>query len=79
MRIEELDYPLPEAAIAQEPAAERDRARLLILDRASGRMAEAAFADLPDRLAAGSLLVLNDSRVRPARLRFTKASGGRLE
>jgi len=79
MRIEELDYPLPEAAIAQEPAAERDRARLLILDRASGRMAEAAFADLPDRLAAGSLLVLNDTRVRPARLRFTKASGGRLE
>ncbi len=73
------DYPLPEGLIAQQPIAERDRARLLCLTRPTGRLEHRSVADLPDLLAPGDLLVLNNSRVLPARLRGRKPSGGAVE
>src|SRR5215470_4677256 len=79
MRLVDLDYPLPEELIAQAPAAERTAARLLVLDRASGRVAHHRVADLPAWLRPGDLLVLNDTRVIPARVRARRPSGGRLE
>lgn len=63
-----LDYDLPPHLIAQEPAPDRDAARLLVLDRATGALAHRHFRDLPELLSPGDLLVLNDTRVLPARL-----------
>jgi S-adenosylmethionine:tRNA ribosyltransferase-isomerase len=63
-----LDYDLPAELIAQEPAAERDQARLLVVRRRQQTLAHHVFADLPDLLASGDLLVLNDTKVVPARL-----------
>ena len=63
-----FDYPLPPERIAQYPTEQRDAARLLVCDRAAGRWADRAFAELPDLLRPGDVLVLNDSRVIPARL-----------
>ncbi len=79
MRLSELQYELPEELIAQEPAQRRDRSRLLVLDRASGHCTHESFERLPTLLPAGSLLVLNDTRVLPARLPMRRASGGRVE
>lgn len=63
-----LDYDLPPHLIAQEPAPDRDAARLLVLDRAAGTLAHHYFRDLSELLSPGDLLVLNDTRVLPARL-----------
>ena len=63
-----FDYELPPRLIAQQPAAERDAARLMVLNRARGAIAHHFFRDLPDLLNANDLLVLNDTRVLPARL-----------
>ena len=68
MLVSDFDYELPEQLIAQEPAARRDSSRLLVLDRASGALNEAVFAELPAFLRPGDLLVLNNTRVFPARL-----------
>jgi S-adenosylmethionine:tRNA ribosyltransferase-isomerase len=68
MRIEELDYDLPEDRIAQRPLPERDQSRLLVLHRSSGAIEHHRFHELPTLLAANDLLVLNETRVRPARL-----------
>jgi S-adenosylmethionine:tRNA ribosyltransferase-isomerase len=74
-----LDYPLPPGRIAQTPVEPRDAARLLV-DRGHDRApAHKVVADLPDLLAPGDLLVVNDTRVRPARLRLRKATGGAVE
>ncbi|MGH9139323.1 MAG: tRNA preQ1(34) S-adenosylmethionine ribosyltransferase-isomerase QueA [Acidimicrobiales bacterium] len=74
-----FDYRLPEDAIAQVPVEPRDAARLLV-DRGPGETPEhRRVADLPALLRAGDLLVVNDTRVRPARLHLRKASGGRVE
>jgi S-adenosylmethionine:tRNA ribosyltransferase-isomerase len=79
MDVSDLDYPLPEAAIAQEPAEGRETARLLV-DRGSTRPPDhLRVADLPDVLRRGDLLVVNDSRVLPARLHVRKATGGAVE
>lgn len=76
MRTSEFDYELPESAIAQTPIEPRDRSRLL--DTSTGR--DHLFADLPDLLRPGDLLVLNDTRVRAARLHGRKeGSGGGVE
>jgi len=72
-RVADFDFHLPEELIAQQPPAERDAARMLVLDRSSGQMEDKAFRDLPAMLAPGDLLVLNDSRVIPARLFATRA------
>ncbi len=79
LRTEDFGYDLPPDLIAQEPLAARDGSRLLVLDRATGAVAHDTFRNLGAYLRAGDLLVLNDSRVRPARVWATKPSGGRLE
>ncbi|MEY2459186.1 MAG: S-adenosylmethionine:tRNA ribosyltransferase-isomerase [Acidimicrobiaceae bacterium] len=75
----DLDYLLPQGAIAQEPAPCREDARLLV-DRGPARPPDhRRVADLPDVLRRGDLLVVNDSRVLPARLHVQKATGGAIE
>lgn len=68
LKVSDFDYHLPEELIAQQPPAERGQSRMLVMDRATGALRDASFADLPDLLLPGDLLVLNDSRVIPARL-----------
>ncbi len=72
-------YDLPEELIAQTPLERRDGSRLLVLDKATGAIAHRHFYDLPEYLRAGDCLVLNDSRVIPARLFGTRPSGGAVE
>lgn len=80
MRTADFHYELPPELIAQEPAPRRDAARLLVLHRAEGRLEHRRFPDLLEYLRPGDVLVLNDSRVIPARLRgFKPASGGEVE
>ena len=76
MLISDFDYDLPDALIAQYPAAERRGSRLLVL---SDGIDDRSFADLPALLSRGDLLVFNDTRVIKARLNATKESGGRAE
>jgi S-adenosylmethionine:tRNA ribosyltransferase-isomerase len=76
MHISEFAFALPDELIAQEPPAERGRSRLLLLDRATGRTAHRVFDDLPSLLAPGDLLVVNDTRVFPARLLGRRLPGG---
>jgi S-adenosylmethionine:tRNA ribosyltransferase-isomerase len=77
--LQSYDFELPEALIAQDPIDTRGESRLLVLDRASGEMRDAMFADLPGLLPPGTLLVVNNSKVLPARLIGHKESGGRVE
>ena len=79
MQLADFDYNLPLELIAQEPAPERSLSRLLSVDRQSGSLSHHSFSDLGSLLPAGCLLVLNDTRVFPARLRGQKESGGRIE
>jgi len=74
MRVSEFDYNLPEELIAQEPLPERDHSRLLVLDRRTGAYWDRYFHQFPDEVAPGSVLVLNNTRVFPARL-FGKRKG----
>lgn len=78
MRIEELDYQLPEELIAQAPLPERDASRLMILDVDANRIDHGRFVDLPETLPP-SLFVFNDTRVFPARLHGHKKTGGKVE
>ncbi len=79
MRTEELHYELPQSAIAQQPAEPRDSSRLLV-DQGPGAPPEHRFTrDLPELLGPGDVLVVNDSRVMPARLHLQKATGGKVE
>jgi S-adenosylmethionine:tRNA ribosyltransferase-isomerase len=77
--IEDYDYDLPEELIAQVPAPERDQSRLMVVDRSSASVAHRHFTDLPEMLLPGDLLVVNNTRVVPARLFGRKESGGRTE
>ena len=80
MHIDQLDYDLPARLIAQEPSPERDQSRLLVVRRGGPPPADHHFHDLPALLDPGDLLVLNDTRVLPARLVGRRArSGGRWE
>jgi S-adenosylmethionine:tRNA ribosyltransferase-isomerase len=79
MRVSDFDFDLPEDLIAQVPLPERAASRLLVVDPAQDGFADRRFADLAALLSAGDLLVLNDTRVIPARLRGRKAGGGRIE
>jgi len=80
MRVSEFDYHLPQELIAQAPAKLRDSSRLMALERATGALAHRRFSDLPEYLRAGDVLVVNDTRVYPARLKGVKsASGGGVE
>ena len=78
-RIESYDYHLPEAQIAQKPAARREGSRLLQVDCQTGLLADGVFPDLPRLFAPGDVMVLNDTRVFPARLKGHKETGGKVE
>lgn len=78
-RLEDFQYELPERLIARRPVEPRTACRLLVLDGATGERSDRRFAELPDLLSPGDLLVLNDTRVIPARLYGRKDSGGRIE
>jgi S-adenosylmethionine:tRNA ribosyltransferase-isomerase len=78
VRLEELDFVIPEGLIAQRPAEPRDSCRLMYL-AADGRHRHSRFSALPELLRAGDTLVFNDSRVLPARLRALKPTGGAVE
>ena len=79
MQLDDFDYQLPEELVAQFPAAERGASRLLTLDGKSGCIGDRMFADLPQLVASGDLLVFNNTRVIKARLFGAKASGGQIE
>ena len=80
MDVREFDFDLPADLIAQTPPPDRSDARLLHLDRASGRLAQHRISALPDLLRPGDLIVANDTRVFPARLLGRRVpSGGEVE
>jgi S-adenosylmethionine:tRNA ribosyltransferase-isomerase len=68
MRVSEFDFELPDELIAQEPLAERDRSRMLVVDRAGNSWRDGQFAEFPTFLNAGAVVVVNNTRVFPARL-----------
>lgn len=79
MKTADFDYELPVSLIAQHPPPERDAARMLVLDPARDQLTHATVRDLARFLDPGDLLVLNDTRVLPARLRGVRAGGGEAE
>lgn len=79
MRTSDFHYDLPPERIAQVPAEPRDAARMLVCERASGATRHRVVSDLVEELRAGDLLVVNDTRVRPARIEARRASGGAVE
>jgi S-adenosylmethionine:tRNA ribosyltransferase-isomerase len=79
VRVSDFDYELPEELIAAAPVAERDASRLLVVSRADGSLGHRTFGELPSLLAPGDLVVLNDTRVVPARLRGRLATGRAVE
>src|SRR5438132_1554284 len=72
----DFDYELPEDAIAQEPVERRDHARLLVATDPAGAVQHRRVTDLPGLLGEGDVLVVNETRVLPARLRLRKPTGG---
>jgi S-adenosylmethionine:tRNA ribosyltransferase-isomerase len=78
-RLSAYDYLLPEHLIAQQPAAQRDQSRLMVLDCADGGIRHARFADIAELFRPGDLIVVNSTKVFPARLLGRKESGGRAE
>ncbi len=79
MKTTDFDYHLPESSIAQTPAEPRDSSRLLVLNRATGELEHRIFREITDSLRAGDLLVLNQTRVIPARIFAHKETGGKVE
>ncbi|HEY3373936.1 MAG TPA: tRNA preQ1(34) S-adenosylmethionine ribosyltransferase-isomerase QueA [Candidatus Aquicultor sp.] len=80
MRTEEFDYDLPKELIAQDPVEPRDASRLMVVDRKTGLIEHKIFRDVQDYLRAGDCLVINNTRVIPARLKGEKAhTGGKVE
>ncbi len=77
--LQDFDYHLPPELVAQEPLPQRDASRLLVLERGRGELRHAHFRELPGWLDEGDVLVINDTRVFPARLHGVKESGGRVE
>ena len=76
MKTSEFDYDLPESSIAQEPAQHRDSSRLMVINRGKPDIEHRLFKDLPDYLNNGDVLVVNDTKVIPARLTGKKLPGG---
>src|SRR5688500_12548541 len=80
MRISDFDFELPEELVAQHPPRQRGESRLLVLDRRTGAIQHTMFSRLPEFLHGGDRLVLNDTRVFPARLLGHRVpSGGAVE
>lgn len=74
-----FDFDLPESLIAQEPSAQRDRSRLMVMKRGSDAVEHRVFSDIVEYLTPGDLLVVNDTKVFPCRLLATKPGGGKAE
>src|SRR5688500_8356904 len=79
MKTSDFDYNLPQSSIAQTPIEPRDSSRLLILHRDTGEIEHRIFRDIGEYLRSGDLLVLNQTRVIPARIYARKETGGRVE
>ena len=79
LKLTDFDYGLPESHIAQEPAAQRDQSRLMVLNRDSNSIEHRVFSDIEHCLVPGDLLVLNDTKVFPCRLLAKKPGGGKAE
>jgi S-adenosylmethionine:tRNA ribosyltransferase-isomerase len=79
MKLSDFDYQLPKELIAQYPLKKRDSAKLLVLDRHKGTFKHRIFKDIADYLNKDDLLVLNDTKVLPARLKGARTTGGRVE
>ncbi|MBI5233687.1 MAG: tRNA preQ1(34) S-adenosylmethionine ribosyltransferase-isomerase QueA [Deltaproteobacteria bacterium] len=79
MRLEDFDYDLPEELVAQHPLKDRAQSRLLVLSREDNGIRHLCFSDMKGFLRRGDLLVLNDTKVIPARLEAKKKTGGRVE
>jgi S-adenosylmethionine:tRNA ribosyltransferase-isomerase len=79
LKTSDFDYHLPESSIAQTPLEPRDSSRLLVLHRETGELEHKTFRDIKSHLKAGDLLVLNQTRVIPARIFAKKETGGRVE
>ena len=79
MLVKDFDYHLPAELIARYPAPERDASRLMLLNRASEQIGEDHFRNISAHLVPGDLLVMNDTRVMPARLFGNRDSGGKVE
>jgi S-adenosylmethionine:tRNA ribosyltransferase-isomerase len=79
MNITDFDFDLPEELIAQEPCPERDHSRLMVLDRGGKAIEHRSFFEITEHLRPGDILVINDTRVIPARLVGKKKTGGRIE
>jgi S-adenosylmethionine:tRNA ribosyltransferase-isomerase len=79
MKLSDFHYDLPEELIAQEPAAVRDRSRMMVLHRETGRIELRTFEDFPEYFGPGDCLVINDSKVFPARFLGRKETGGNIE
>jgi len=79
MQLDEFDFLLPPELIAQQPSEKRDASRLMILNRSDCTIDEGFFRDVPSLFREGDVLVVNDTRVIPARLTGIKESGGRVE
>jgi S-adenosylmethionine:tRNA ribosyltransferase-isomerase len=79
MYLKELTYELPDSLIARYPSHDRQASRLLVVKRSTGELVHSLFSELGNFLDPGDLLVLNDTKVFPARLHGTKESGGKVE
>jgi S-adenosylmethionine:tRNA ribosyltransferase-isomerase len=79
VRLDQLQFDLPSELIAQRPVDPRDASRLLVLDRATGGIEHRVFRDIGEYLRPADGLVLNDTRVIPARFFCRRATGGRIE
>jgi S-adenosylmethionine:tRNA ribosyltransferase-isomerase len=79
LTLDDFDYVLPEGTIAQKPAEPRDSSKLLVVDRQSSLISHRIFKDLPDLLHPGDVLILNQTKVFPARLLGKKKTGGKVE
>lgn len=79
LNLDDYDFDLPPELIAQRPSADRAGCRLLVVNRATGSLADCRFGDLPNLLRRGDRLIANDTRIIPARLLGRRATGGRVE
>ena len=79
MKTEQFDYPLPKSLIAQYPSSERGESRLMVVHRSSGAIEHRSFREIPYCFNPGDLLIINNTRVLPARLMGRKKTGGRCE
>lgn len=79
LKVQDFDYYLPPELIAQDPLPDRDRSRLLVVDRRDGSIAHRQFYQMTEYLEPGDILVVNDTKVIPARLRGVRRTGGKVE